>query len=157
MLRAPLRGMPRPCDYSRGSVFAWNRLEALIEETMLYLSTAEKVRETDLLELGTKHLDMGTPFESAEALRDHLIELVSVRNLKHRREALLALFRQFLQRLTLPRPCHFLDVVLPQLTPVRAHGHLQKFRLLDSSHLAQVAILVQTITSEFLGMMPKLI
>ena len=51
-------------------------VEALIEETMLYLSTAEKVRETDLLALGTKHLDMGTPFESAEALRDHLIELV---------------------------------------------------------------------------------
>ena len=95
-------------------------MEALIEETMLYLSTAEKVRETDLLALGTKHLDMETPFESAEALRDHLIELVSVRNLKHRPEALFALFRQFLQRLTLPRLCHFLDLVLPQLTPVRA-------------------------------------
>ena len=25
MLRAPLRGMPRPCDYSRGSVSDWNR------------------------------------------------------------------------------------------------------------------------------------
>ena len=25
MLRAPLRGMPRPCDYSRGSVSVWNR------------------------------------------------------------------------------------------------------------------------------------
>ena len=95
-------------------------VEALIEETMLYLSTAEKVRETDLLALGTKHLDMGAPLESAEALRDHLIELVSVRNLKHRPEALFALFRQFLQRLTLPRLCHFLDLVLPQLTPVRA-------------------------------------
>ena len=46
--------------------------------------------------------------ESVEALRDHLIELVSVRN-----------FRQFLQSLTLPRQCH-LDLVLPQLTPVRA-------------------------------------
>ena len=79
MLRAPLRGMPRPCDYSSGSAFVWKRLEALLEETMLYLSTAEKVRETDLLALGTKHLDMGTPFESAEELRDHLIELVSVR------------------------------------------------------------------------------
>ena len=95
-------------------------VEALIEETMLYLSTAEKVRETDLLALGTKHLDMGALLESAEALRDHLIELVSVRNLKHRPEALFALFRQFLQRLTLPRLCHFLDLVLPQLTPVRA-------------------------------------
>ena len=61
-----------------------------------------------------------TPFESAVALRDHLIELISVRNLRHRPEALFALFRQFLQRLTLPRLCHFLDLVLPQLTPVRA-------------------------------------
>ena len=61
-----------------------------------------------------------TPFESTEALRDHLIELISVRNLRHRPEALFALFRQFLQRLTLPRICHFLDLVLPQLTPVRA-------------------------------------
>ena len=93
-------------------------VEALIEETMLYLSTAEKVTQADLLSLGTKHLDMGG--ESVEALRDHLIELVSVRNLKHRPEALFALFRQFLQRLTLPRLCHFLDLVLPQLTPVRA-------------------------------------
>ena len=101
-------------------------VEELIEDTMLYLSTAEKVTKADLLSLGTKHLDKGC--ESVEALRDHLIELVSVRNLKHRPEALFALFRQFLQRLTLPRLCHltfprlchFLDLVLPQLTPVRA-------------------------------------
>ena len=95
-------------------------VETLIEEAMRYLSTAEKVTETDLLALGTKHLGMGTPLGSVEALRDRLIELVSVRNLKHRPEALFALLRQFLQRLTLPRLCHFLDLVLPQLTPVRA-------------------------------------
>ena len=93
-------------------------MEELIEDTMLYLSTAEKVTMADLLSLGTKHLDKEC--ESVEALRDHLIELVSVRNLRHRPEALFALFRQFLQRLTLPRLCHFLDLVLLQLTPVRA-------------------------------------
>ena len=93
-------------------------VEELIEDTMLYLSTAEKVTMADLLSLGTKHLNKEC--ESVEALRDHLIELVSVRNLRHRPEALFALFRQFLQRLTLPRLCHFLDLVLPQLTPVRA-------------------------------------
>ena len=49
-----------------------------------------------------------------------LSQLISARNLRHRPEALFALFRQFLQRLTLPRMCHFLDLVLPQLTPVRA-------------------------------------
>ena len=95
-------------------------VDELIEATMLHLSTVEEVKDIDLLALGTKHLDMETPFHSAEALRDHLIELISVRNLRHRPEALFALFRQFLQRLTLPGLCHFLDLVLPQLTPVRA-------------------------------------
>ena len=95
-------------------------VDELIEATMLHLSTVEEVTDIDLLALGTKHLEMETPFESAEALRDHLIELISVRNLRHRPEALFALFRQFSQRLTLPRLCHFLDLVLPQLTPVRA-------------------------------------
>ena len=65
---------------------------------MLHLSTVEEVKDSDLLALGTTHLEMETPFESAEALRDHLIELISVRNLRHRPEALFALFRQFLQR-----------------------------------------------------------
>ena len=97
------------------------RLEpAVVEATMLHLSTVDEVKESDLLALGTTHLEMDTPFDSAEALRDHLIELISVRNLRHRPEALFALFRQFLQRLTLPRICHFLDLVLPQLTPVHA-------------------------------------
>ena len=95
-------------------------VDELIEATMSYLSTVDKVKDSDLLALGTTHLKMDTPFDTAEALRDHLIELISVRNLRHRPEALFALFRQFLQRLTLPRMCHFLDLVLPQLTPVRA-------------------------------------
>ena len=75
----------------------------LIEATMLHVSTVEELKDSDLLALGTAHLGMETPLESAEALRDHLIELISVRNLRHRPEALFALFRQFLQRLTLPR------------------------------------------------------
>ena len=95
-------------------------VEKLIEATMLYLSTVDEVKDSELLELGRMHLEVDTPFASAEVLRDHLIELISVRNLRHRPEALFALFRQFLQRLTLPRMCHFLDLVLPQLTPVRA-------------------------------------
>ena len=95
-------------------------VDELIEATMLHLSTVEEVKDSDLLALGTAHLEMETPLESAQALRDHLIELISVRNLRHRPEALFALFRQFLQRLTLPRLCHVLNLVLPQLTPVRA-------------------------------------
>ena len=65
-------------------------MEKLVEATMLYLSTVEEVKDSELLELGRKHLEVDTPFASAEALRDHLIELISVRNLRHRPEALFA-------------------------------------------------------------------
>ena len=85
-------------------------VEKLIEATMLHLSTVDEVKDSELLQLGRMHLEVDTPFASAEALRDHLIELITVRNLRHHPEALF----------TLPRICHFLDLVLPQLTPVRA-------------------------------------
>lgn len=111
--------MQRPCGYSWLSFRLEPAVETLIEETMLYLSTAKRVTEAELIALGNRHLGMD-PLQSADDLRDQLIDLVSVGNLKHRPEALFALFRQFLQRLTLPRLCHFLDLVLPQLTPVRA-------------------------------------
>ena len=45
---------------------------------------------------------------------------MSVGNLRHRPEALFSLFRQFLQRISLPRLIHFFDLVLPQLRPVQA-------------------------------------
>ena len=80
---------------------------------MLHLSTVDEVKDSELLALGRTHLEIDTPFVSAEALRNYLIELISVRNLRHRPEVLFGLFRQFLQRLTLPKICHFLDLVLP--------------------------------------------
>ena len=41
-------------------------------------------------------------------------------NLRHKPEALFALFRQFLRRISLPRLIHFFDLVLPHLMPVQA-------------------------------------
>ena len=61
--------------------------------------------------LGGRDLNTGTPWDLC---------IRSDGNLRHRPEALFALFRQFLQRLALPRLCHFLDLVLPQLAPVKA-------------------------------------
>ena len=54
-------------------------VDKLVEATMLHLSTVDEVKDSDVLALGTTHLAMDTPFVSAEALRDHLIELISVR------------------------------------------------------------------------------
>ena len=45
---------------------------------------------------------------------------VSVRNLRHKPEALFSLFRQFMHRISIPRLIHFFYLVLPQLTPVQA-------------------------------------
>ena len=43
-----------------------------------------------------------------------LVDLVSVRNLRHKPEALFSLFRQFMQRISLPRLIHFFDLTLSQ-------------------------------------------
>ena len=49
-------------------------VDKLIEATMLHLSSVDEVKDSELLELGRTHLEVYTPFASAEALRDHLIE-----------------------------------------------------------------------------------
>ena len=53
-------------------------MDKLIEATMLRLSTVDEVKDSELLALGRTHLEADTLFASAEALRDHLIELIGV-------------------------------------------------------------------------------
>ena len=87
---------------------------------MQYLSTREHDDDQVLLQLGAKHVRQGGQARTEVELRDRLIDLVSVGNLRHMPEALLSLFRKFLQRISLPRLIHFFDLVLPQLMPVQA-------------------------------------
>ena len=47
-------------------------MEKLIEVTMLYLSTVDEVKDSELLELGRMHLEVDTPFVSAETARSPL-------------------------------------------------------------------------------------
>ena len=87
---------------------------------MQYLSTREHGDDQVLLQLGAKHVRQENQARTEVELRDRLVDLVSVGNLRHRPEALFSLFRKFLQRISLPRLVHFLDLVLPQLMPVQA-------------------------------------
>ena len=73
-----------------------------------------------VLTMGQKAIQQGEAINTEMELRDRLIDLVSVGNLRRKPEALFALFRQFLRRISLPRLIHFLDLVLPQLMPVQA-------------------------------------
>ena len=95
-------------------------LEGFIEKTMLHLSTREQEESHVLLQLGKQHVKQGDQVRTETDLRDRLIDLVSVGNLRHKPEALFSLFRKFMQRISLPRLIHFFDLVLPQLMPVQA-------------------------------------
>ena len=95
-------------------------LEQFIEQAMEHLSTWKETEGGKVLTMGKDAIQQGETINSEVELRDRLIDLVSVGNLKHKPEALFTLFRQFLTRISLPRLIHFLDLVLPQLTPVQA-------------------------------------
>ena len=95
-------------------------LEQFIEQAMEHLSTWKETEGGKVLTMGKDAIPQGETINSEVELRDRLIDLVSVGNLKHKPEALFTLFRQFLTRISLPRLIHFLDLVLPQLTPVQA-------------------------------------
>ena len=94
-------------------------LEQFIEQAMEHLSTWKETEGGKVLTMSKDAIQQGETINSEVELRDRLIDLVSVGNLKHKPEALFTLFRQFLTRISLPRLIHFLDLVLPQLTPVQ--------------------------------------
>ena len=56
MLRAPLRGMPRPCDCSRGSVSVWNQRVLICADSECKLVNSLRIRAVHIKELlqGTK-------------------------------------------------------------------------------------------------------
>ena len=95
-------------------------LELFIEQAMEHLSTWKETEGGKVLTMGKDAIQQGETINTEVELRDRLIDLVSVGNLKHKPEALFTLFRQFLTRISLPRLIHFLDLVLPQLMPVQA-------------------------------------
>ena len=95
-------------------------LEQFIEKAMEHLSTWTETEGGKVLTMGKEAIPQGETINSEVELRDQLIDLISVGNLKHKPKALFTLFRQFLTRISLPRLIHFMDLVLPQLTPVQA-------------------------------------
>ena len=82
-------------------------LEQFIEQAMEHLSTWKETEGGKVLTMGKDAIRQGETINSEVELRDRLIDLVSVGNLKHKPEALFTLFRQFLTRIidSLFGPC----------------------------------------------------
>ena len=74
-------------------------LEQFIEQAMEHLSTWKETEGGKVLTMGKDAIQQGETINSEVELRDRLIDLVSVGNLKHKPEALFTLFRQFLTHL----------------------------------------------------------
>ena len=87
---------------------------------MEHLSIWTETEGGKVLTMGKDAIPRGWTVNSEEELRNELIELISVGNLKYKPQALFTLFWQFLTRISLRRLIHFMDLVLPQLTPVQA-------------------------------------
>ena len=110
-------------------------LENFIEQAMLHLSTWEETEGGVVLQMGKQVVKQGNQIRTETELRDRLIDLVSVGNLRHKPEALFALFRQFTMRISLPRLVHFFDLVLPQLMPVQAAWAGEEKNLWSCHHI----------------------
>ena len=85
MLQVLPRGMQRPWDYSRGSASDWNqRWRRSLKKQCCISPLLKRWPKLIYLRWGlSKHLCMEAPLGSVVELRDRLIELVSVGNLKH--------------------------------------------------------------------------
>ena len=119
-------------------------IESFIENAMFHLSTREHIESQVLLQLGKQQVKLGDQVRSETDLRDRLIDLVSVGNLRHKPEALFSLFRKFLQRISLPRLIHFFDLVLPQLMPVQAAWAGEGKTLWSCHHIRYLHTLADT-------------
>ena len=71
-------------------------LELFIEQAMEHLSTWKETEGVHSSRLGKNAIQQGEAISTEVELRDPLIDLVSVGNLRHKPEALFTLFRQFL-------------------------------------------------------------
>ena len=69
----------RSCSYKLNP-----ELELFIEQAMEHLSTWEETEGGNVLQMGKKAVQQGDPIRADTELRDRLIDLVSVGNLRHR-------------------------------------------------------------------------
>ena len=65
-----------------------------------------------------EHVPTCPTLESPDVIRDHIVDRISEWNKEWQPESLLNLFEGFLKRMPLHRLVHFLDMILPQLTPM---------------------------------------
>jgi len=65
-----------------------------------------------------EHFPNCPTLESPDAIRDHIVTRISEWNKEWQPKSLLDLFEGFLKRMPLHRLAHFLDMILPQLSPM---------------------------------------
>ena len=123
----PAAAAPKLRDVTPLRLMSWlsyqlsQRTDLLIKECMMEFSQIElePVQSDKILQIGKFHLTgVGDAWETWDQMRDAVIDEVTIRGKAQQPAVVVNLIRGFLQRLPLPRPLHFLDLVLPQMVPV---------------------------------------
>lgn len=118
-----------PCAKARRSpsplrLISWltfglpTQLTDLLEQLMLQFAQQSDPRMADINDILQKRFSNCDHFTSPEQVCDFIVQQIGAWNEKWQPSCLLHLFEGFLRRFSLPRLAHFLDMILPQLSPV---------------------------------------
>ena len=113
-------------------------LQDLVEALMTYFGNQDPEAAKKLTSYLLTHYPDCPTLDSPDAMRDHIVEQIREWNDEWQPKSLLDLFEGFLTRMPLHRLAHFLDMVLPQLSPMHTRWDDPRKTLLCWQKLAWV-------------------
>ena len=97
-----------------------DHVQQVLHQLMTLFGEAAPVSSDEVIAIGVQQLGVTSSGEiSWDMVRDALIREVTFGGTTCPTEEVCRLMAEFLQRLPLPRLVHFLDMILPQMVPVR--------------------------------------
>ena len=93
-------------------------LQDIVEALMIHYGNQCPGSADNINAFLQEHFPNCPTLESPEAIRDHIVARISEWNKEWQPKSLLDLFEGFLKRMPLHRLAHFLDMILPQLSPM---------------------------------------
>ena len=98
-----------------------SHIEKLLQQLMLLFAAVQPVASDQVISVASRALGLPQqPQESWDGIRDAIISGLVVGGNSPSPPEVVGLLSDFLRRLPLPRLVHFLDMILPQMVPVKS-------------------------------------
>ena len=126
-----------------------SHIEKLLQQLMLLFAAVQPVASDQVISVASRALGLPQqPQESWDGIRDAIISGLVVGGNSPSPPEVVGLLSDFLRRLPLPRLVHFLDMILPQMVPVKSpcrtsarrfsSSYLMEERCRNSRHVAEL-------------------